>query len=752
MLKMKFPFSHQLGARDCGPACLKMLAEYYGQSYAIDFLRDRCHITKVGVSLLGISECAEAIGFHSIGVKMELEQLKEIVHDQNAPAILHWNENHFVVVYKTPKPGRVGMFHIADPAKGLIILNEEEFSEQWIGLSSEEYFSFKNYSDKKSAKHIGYALLIETTPDFYNEPHFEGLKKKIDFSRLWYYFTKHKKYFIKLLLCMLVSNAILLVTPFLTQSLVDRGINLRDLNFLYLILLGQLLLFVASIISDVIRSYLLLYMGTRINISMVSDFFLKMLNLPVSFFEKNITGDLMQRINDHRRIENLLTVSSLNTAFSMLNLLVLGGILIFYSSSVFWIFIMGSLLGFGWTLLFLLKRRNIDFKLFDLYSKESNKVIEIFSGVQDIKISNSMRQKRWEWENIQSLLFKIKIKSFSITQWQNSGTSVFRQVTFIIITFITAKNVIAGHLSLGTMFAITMIVGMLSSPLDHLLELVTTLQDAKLGMERIEDVMIQKDEDPEDQITVREISDNENILIQSVTFYYGSGLLEPVLKNISLEIPAGKITAIVGASGSGKTTLMKLLLCFYDPQEGDILLGYVNFKNLHHGLWREKCGVVMQNGQLFSGTIAANISMGQHHDYAAIIQAASIAKIDEFIVSLPKQYETEIGMEGISISAGQMQRILLARAVYKNPGYLFLDEATSALDANTERAVIENLNQFFKGRTVVVIAHRLSTVKDADQLIVLDKGKIVEIGSHSHLSYKRGTYYSLIKNQLELGD
>jgi ATP-binding cassette subfamily B protein len=386
-----------------------------------------------------------------------------------------------------------------------------------------------------------------------------------------------------------------------------------------------------------------------------------------------------------------------------------------------------------------------------LYSKENNKVFEIMTGIEDIKISNSMRQKRWEWEKIQSALYKLKIKSLTITQIQNIGSAIFKQGTTILITFLAAKNVMDGNISLGTMFAITMIVGQLSSPLEQLHELVTSWQDARLGMERINDVLIQKDEDPEEQLVIEKIPDREDIVLENVTFRYGSDKAEPVLKNISFTIPSGKVTAIVGASGSGKTTLMKLLLRFYDPGKGTIFLGETDFRNLHHGEWREKCGVVMQDGRMFSGTIADNIAMGKEKDEKAIIKAATITNINGFINSLPKGYMTEIGAEGVPLSAGQEQRILLARAVYKNPSYLFLDEATSSLDANNEKIVIENLEHFFEGRTVVVVAHRLSTVKFADQLIVLDQGKIVETGSHFELTYKKGAYYNLVKNQLELG-
>ena len=746
---MKFPFTHQLGARDCGPACLKMVAEYYGQKYALGFLRDKCHITKVGVSLLGISEAAESIGFHCIGAKMGLRELKEIVQD--GPVILHWKETHFVVVYKTPKPEKRGSFYIADPAAGHIKYTEDEFKEQWIEGIELRNNGFSGMSGDQLSKETGYCLILEPTPLFYDEPQMDGLIKKVNLHQIWKYFTPHKRIFYQLLVVMFAGSGIMLLTPFLTQALVDKGINRHDLNFVYLILIGQLVLFAGSSIAEVVRSKLLLHMGTRINISMVSDFLAKMLRLPIPFFEKHITGDLMQRMGDHHRIENLLTVSSLSSIFSMVNFIVLSFVLAFYSVFIFIVFMLGCAGGFMWTFLYLAKRRKIDFKFFDLYSKENNKVIEIMYGIQDLKISNSTQQKRGEWEKIQGELYKLKIRALTIGQYQNVGSSIFRQGTAVIITFLAARYVMNDSITLGTMFAITMIVGQLSSPLEQLRQLITSWQDARLGLERINDVLVQKDEDPEDVKSVSAIPEREDIIISGLTFGYGSEQVEPVLKEISMVIPAGKITAIVGSSGSGKTTLMKLLLRFYDSSNGSIYLGKINFLNLHHGAWRQQCGVVMQDGQLFSGTIASNISMGQEQDFDKVMRAAQIANCDEFILALPLGFMTAVGDEGNSLSAGQTQRILLARAVFKDPDYLILDEATSALDAVTEKKVMANLNHYFKDKTVIIIAHRLSTVMNADQVIVLDQGKIIESGSHLKLIEQRGPYYTLIRNQLELG-
>ncbi|WP_018616398.1 peptidase domain-containing ABC transporter [Segetibacter koreensis] len=744
---MRFPFTTQLGARDCGPACLKMMAEYYGQEYSLDYIKKKCEVTKVGVSLLGLSKAAEAIGLHCIGMKMHLEQLKEA--GQEAPIILHWNENHFVVVYKLPKPNKRGTFYVADPARGLVTFGEKEFMESWLGRQreSDEAASVTEISPEQK----GYALLLEPTSAFFNKGNTKQYDKKNELNSLWKYFVPQKNIFIKLLFIMIIGSLIMLCTPYFTRALVDKGINSHNLNFVYLILFGQVVLFIGNSITDILRSNLLLHMGSRINIAMVSDFLTKILKLPVSFFDKHVTGDLIQRIADHHKIENLLTVASLNTIFSFLNFVVLSIVLEVYSTLVFSIFISGSLLGFAWAFLFMRKRRSIDYKLFGYYSKENSKVIEIMTGIQDIKISNSMWHKRWEWQKIKSGLYKLKIKSLTLAQLQKIGSDIFKQGTTITITFITAKSVMDGNISLGTMFAITMIIGQLSSPLQQLQELLTSWQDAKMGMERICDVMKQEDEDTEERGLAEEIPDKGDVVLSNVTFGYGEQC-EPVLKDISLRIFAGKITAIVGSSGSGKTTLMKLLLRFYDPINGSVSLSNRNFRDLHHGRWREKCGVVLQDSRLFSATIADNIAMGHEKNFEAIVKAAEIANIHEFIIGLPKGYMTEIGDEGVSLSSGQTQRIILARAIYKNPSYLFLDEATSALDANNEKTVIENLSEYFKGRTVVVVAHRLSTVKNADQLIVLEDGEIVERGSHLQLTHNKGAYYELVKNQLELGD
>lgn len=759
---MSYPFYHQLGLKDCGPACLKMVSTFFGRNYSIDYLREKSHIIKTGVSMLGISEAAEAIGFKSIGVKIDINKLKEI--GQSHPSILHWDKNHFVVLfdYKKPLLGKP-YFVIADPAKELMKLSEEEVLEHW-GVANATVDKVNNVDEvignttnqpltnQLINQTQGFALVLEPTPAFFSMERQDEETKKLGLNYLFHYFKPYKNYFFQLAMGMLLSSIITLLSPMLTQAMIDKGVNMHNTRMVYLVLFAQLAVFTGSILIQYIQTKILLHVGTRINISMVSDFFYKLFNLSIPFFDSHVTGDLMQRIGDHKRLESILTVSSLGTIFSVLNMVVLMFMLGSYQPSILLIFSIGAALGFLWTYLFLAWRKKVDYKMFQISSKENSKVIEMLESIQEIKISNSAKQHRWDWEEIQATLYKQKIINLNIGQMQGIGGSMISQGTNIMVSFISATAVIEGSLSLGGMFAINMIIGQLNGPLQQLYGFINSVQQAKIGMDRIGDVVLQKDETDTGFALLNDIPTYEDILINDVSFTYGSDRLTPILKSLNFTIPSGKVTAIVGASGSGKTTLLKLLLKFYNPQKGNIHLGNIHFNSLHHGYWRELCGVVMQEGKLFNGTIADNIAAGQSKKMDAIMQAGKIANIDEFINTLPMGYLTEIGNDGTQVSTGQRQRILLARAVYKQPAYLFLDEATSALDANNEKKIMENLNEFFKGRTVVVIAHRLSTVQHADQIIVMENGEAVETGNHQTLTMKRGKYYELVKNQLELGN
>jgi len=740
-MRFKFPFYKQPDAKDCGPTCLKIIAKHYKKAISIQQLRSYSETTRSGSSLLGISEAAEKIGFRSLGVKISLNQLLEAP----LPCVLHWNKNHYVVLYKFQKTKKQipNVFYISDPAHGLLKYNQEEFLKHWIGenatVNTEE----------------GVALLLETTPKFYTEDasfgQHNGEEKDFGFKFLTKYVLKYKQFLWQLVVGLLAGSLLQLILPFLTQSVVDVGIKNQDIHFIYLILFAQLALFIGRTAIEVIRSWILLHLSTRINISLVSDFFIKLMNLPIAFFDTRMTGDILQRINDHKRIERILTTSSLSVLFSMMNLIVFSLVLAYYSLPIFAIFLVGSFLYFFWIILFLKKRRDLDYKRFSQISQEQSKVIELINGMQEIKLHNAEKQKRWSWEFLQARLFKISIKGLALEQYQGVGSNFINEIKNIFISILSAKLVIDGNITLGMMLAISYIVGQLNSPIAQLINFIREVQDAKISLERLAEIHNKEDEEQQDHNKITEINPNLDINLEKVSFRYIGSDAE-VLKDLDLTIPANKITAIVGVSGSGKTTLMKLLLKFYDPNKGQIKLGNYDLKNISQRTWRNQCGVVMQEGYIFNDSIANNIAVGVDYiDKQKLAHAVDVANIQEFIESLPLSYNTKIGMEGVGLSTGQKQRLLIARAVYKNPNYLFFDEATSALDANNEKVIMEKLNIFFENKTVLVIAHRLSTVKNAHQIVVLNKGKIVEVGNHKELIKLKGSYYHLVKNQLELG-
>lgn len=726
----RFPNYKQPDSKDCGPTCIKIVSKYYGKNISVQELRKLSETTREGSSLLSLSDTAEKIGFRTLGVKISLEKLKEAP----LPCILHWNENHYVVLFKIKKD----KLYLSDPAHGLLDYSKSEFLEKWIG---------KNTTEKDAE---GIALLIETTPKF-NTYKAQEEETNFGFKYLFQYVLKYKKFLIQLVLGLIAGSLLQVVVPFLTQSVVDVGIKNQDLNFVYLILVAQIALFIGRSAIEVVRSWILLHLSTRINISLVSDFFIKLMSLPISFFDSKMTGDILQRINDHRRIEQILTTSSLNVLFSLVTFTVFTFVLAYYSLLIFSIFIGGSILYFLWVAIFLKKRKKLDYKRFSSISEEQSKVIELINGMQEIKLHNAEKQKRWSWEYVQARLFKISIKNLALEQYQSVGSSLINELKNIIITILSAKLVIEGELTLGMMLAISYIVGQLNSPIQQFITFIRQLQDASISLERLGEIHNKKEEDELINSSIIPSSDFD-FRIKNVDFrYYGTQDL--VLKDLNLEIPAKKITAVVGVSGSGKTTLMKILLKFYEPNSGKITLGDNNLHDISNYQWRKKCGVVMQEGYIFNDTIANNIAIGEDHiDYERLENAVITANIEDFIKKLPLGYNTKIGLEGVGISTGQKQRLLIARAVYKDPEFLFFDEATSALDANNEKVIMSNLNQFFKFKTVIIIAHRLSTVKNADQIVVLDEGKIIELGNHDQLVKKRGSYFGLVKNQLELGN
>lgn len=715
---------------DCGPTCLRMVAKFYGRTISLSKLRTLSETTREGSSLRNIADTAEKIGFRSLGVKVTFQKFAE---EAPLPCIVYWQQKHFVVVYKIKKD----IVFVSDPAHGLLKYTQAEFIKNWIG----------NNADDNTEE--GVALLLEPTPKL-KKAETDDVENRQGISFLFGYLSKYKKFIIQLTIGLLAGSLLQLIFPFLTQSIVDIGIQNRDIHFIYLILIAQLFLFFGRISIELIRGWILLHLSTRINISLISDFFIKLMNLPIAFFDSKMTGDIMQRITDHQRIEHLLTNTSLNTLFSFVNLLVFGVVLAWYDLTIFGVFVLGSFLYFSWIVIFLKRRKDLDYKRFSQLSAEQTKVIELINGMQEIKLHNAEQQKRWSWEYLQAKLFKIRTKGLVLEQTQTIGSNSINEIKNIFITILSAKLVIDGQITLGMMMAISYIIGQLNAPIQQLINFIYAWQDAKIALERLSEIHGKEDEENSTEEKITAIPISENIELKNVSFRY-PGSIEFVIKNLTLTIPANKITAIVGASGSGKTTLMKMLLKFYVSLEGEITIGKINLNNLRHKAWREKCGSVMQEGFIFNDTIANNIAVGEEHiNRENLLRAVEIANIKDFIENLPLAYNTKIGMSGVGMSTGQKQRLLIARAVYKNPDIIFFDEATSALDANNEKVIMENLNQFFKDKTAVVIAHRLSTVKNADQIVVLDKGKIIEKGTHQELINLKGSYYNLVKNQLEL--
>ncbi|MCF2491513.1 peptidase domain-containing ABC transporter [Dyadobacter sp. CY347] len=799
---MNFPYYNQLDQMDCGPTCLRMIAKHYGKHYTAQTLREKANISREGVSMLGIAEAAEVIGFRSIGVKVTLEKL---FVEAPLPCVLHWGQNHFVVlvavsgqksavsrrflsaIWGGRKPvadlesfylDSVGhqkdaptvenksstkqfIFHIADPAMGLITYTAYEFEKHWLS---------GNIDGKKE----GLALLLEPTARFYEE---EGEKVNgLQLSQLLGYLWGYKKLVVQLALGMLVGSGLSLLMPFLTQSVVDVGISTQNIPFIYLILTAQMVLLCSTAAVDFLRSWILLHISTRLNLTILSEFLAKLMRLPLSFFDVKQFGDIMQRIGDHHRIESFLTGQTLSVLFSLFNLVVFGFVLAYYHLSIFLVAVGASVLYAVWVILFLRQRRKMDTKRFDVSSRNQSQIVQLIQGMQDIKLSGAETSKRWEWERTQAKLFKWNVKSLSLSQFQQAGALLINQSKNIFITFLAAKAVVDGQLTLGGMMSVQYILGQINAPVEQMIGFLQSWQDAQISLERLNEVHSLADEEPRDESKRKSWDQDQSIILDNITYTYPGAGNEPVLKNISLTIPYGKTTAIVGTSGSGKTTLLKLLLRFYEPQNGyislqkgqtakldfelkgvkDILLQPLNrsaldIKYISHKAWRKQCGVVMQEGFIFSDTIARNIAVSDEViDQDRLYQAAHVANIHEFIESLPLGYYTKIGAEGNGISQGQKQRILIARSVYKNPQLLLFDEATNALDANNEAVIISNLEEFFKGRTVVVVAHRLSTVKHADQIVVMEKGEIVEIGTHAELVNSKGKYFELVSNQLEL--
>lgn len=726
-----FPTVIAADTMDCGPTSLRIIAKYYGRNHSLESLRKKSFTNREGSSLSQLASAAESIGFRSLSAKIDFGQLEE---NAPLPCIIHWNQNHFVVVYKITKE----KIFISDPAMGLVSYNHEEFLEHWIGEGA----------TKKLRE--GIVLLLETTREFFEIEEEKEYGKK-GLSLIYPHLIPHKKYIIQISIGLLAGSILSLILPFLTQSVVDIGIRNNDIGFVYLVLIGQLCLFLGRTSIEVIRGWLLIHISTRMSISLVSEFFIKWMRLPISYFDSKMSGDILQRIHDNKRIENLLTGSSVRILFSLVNLLVFGFVLVFYDEKIFSAFFIGSALYVLWVMFFLKRRAIMDYHSFDIQAKNQDKVMELVNGMQEIKLHNAERYKRWGWERLQTRLFKLSLKQLALNQTQSYGANAINEVKNIFIAFISASLVVEGEITIGAMMSISYIIGQLNGPIAELVNFMHDVQDARLSMERMEEIHNRDDEEPQGSDKIMELPAHADLILDKVSFQYAGPESKWILRNINLAIPYNKTTAIVGGSGSGKSTLLKILLKFYDPVRGEAKLGTYTLKNIAQSAWREKCGAVMQEGFIFNDTIAHNIAVGTDDiNRHRLIEAVELANIREFIEDLPLGYNTKIGQDGIGISGGQKQRLLIARAVYKNPEYLFFDEATSALDSRNERIIMENFTRWFKNRTVVIIAHRLSTVRNADNIVVLDQGRIIEQGTHDELITLNGAYYNLVKNQLEL--
>jgi len=727
---MSFPFVKQPDAMDCGPACLKMVAAFYKKSFSLESIRKRCFITREGVSFLGLSEAADSLGFRTIGVKIPFEMLTGNVP---LPCIVHWKQRHFIVVYKIKND----KIWAADPAVGPVKYDREEFTRNWASTMAD-------------GKPAGLVLIIEPTPAFFEKE--SEHEKSRGFRFLFKYFRLYDKYFYQLILGLLIGSCIQLIIPFLTQSIVDIGLNNNDIGFIYLILFAQLALVIGRMSVEFIRGWLLLHIGTRVNVAIISGFLQKLMSLPISFFDTKLTGDILQRIEDNNRIEEFLTSASLSILFSFFNLVIFGIVLAIFSIKILALFLTGTILYILWVSLFMKPRAKLDHQRFKQMSIAGSKLINIVNGIQEIKLTQSETSKRWDWERLQASLFGLKVKGLGIIQYQSAGATFINEVTNLLITVVAATAVLKGAMTLGMMLAVQFIIGQLNVPVNQIISFFRMSQDAKMSLNRLAEVHEMENEEHEPGMKVRKLPEKKDLFINNVSFQYEGPNSPYALKDVDLYIEENKTTAIVGTSGSGKTTLLKLLLGFYKPVAGEILIGDTRLPNLSLRIWREKTGAVMQDGFLFPESIASNIAPGiAEIDEDKMVKAAEIANIKGFIESLPLGYNTKIGANGHGLSEGQMQRLLIARVVYKDPEIIIFDEATNSLDANNEKAIVENLADFFKGKTVIIVAHRLSTVRNADKIIVMDNGRIVETGTHESLIQNKGAYFNLVKNQLELG-
>lgn len=728
MQTRQFPWEYQMDAKDCGPACIKMIAKYYGKYYSLQYLRDLCGITREGVSFLDISYAAEKIGLRTVAVKATMENLTNRIP---LPCIIHWDQHHFIVVYKTKK----GKIYVSDPAKGLLSYPEEDFKDRWY----------------KEGEEFGMLMVLEPMANFKQIEAHERIERFKSFENLLNYFTPYKKAFGILFAIMLIATGLQAVLPFISKSVIDIGIYTQDISFIYMMLIGNIVLLLSITLSNVLRDWVLLHVSTRVNISLISDYLIKLMKLPVTFFENKLVGDILQRAGDHERIRSFVMNNSLGMFFSIITFVVFSIILLIYNPMIFFIFIAGSGIYVAWIFTFLSIRKKLDWEYFELNAKNQSYWVETIENVQEIKINNYEDLKRWKWEAIQARIYRLNLKVLKINNAQSLGAQFINSMMNIAVTFYCAIAVINGDITFGVMISTQFIIGMLNGPVAQLVSFIQSAQYAKISFMRINEIHQLKDEDDSSPVVSNSLSlpVDKSLYLKNVSFQYSRNA-PLVLKNITLQIPKGKVTAIVGDSGCGKSTLLKLLLRLYMPSYGEICMGDMNVNNISLRDWRAKCGCVMQDGKLFNDTIQNNIVLDDANiDYEALQKAVEVANISHEIEAMPQGYQTMIGEMGRGLSGGQRQRVLIARALYKDPDYLFLDEATNALDTINEQKIVRALNNVFKNRTVIVVAHRLSTIRQADQIIVLKAGVIIEIGNHQSLMANKQYYYNLIQSQYE---
>lgn len=722
----RFPVEYQMDSQDCGPASLKIIAKHFGKYYSLQYLRDQCGIRREGVSMLDLSTGAENIGLRTLAIKCSIDDLVDKVP---FPAIVFWNDNHFVVVYDADRK----YIRVSDPAKGRIKYTHEEFRKGWYAEGEKR----------------GKLLAVEPTAEFKDSDAEKQIKRN-SFLRILKYFVPYKKDFALVFAVMLIVTLLSGVLPFISKAVIDVGIKTSDVDFINMVLIGNIAILLSVTIFNVVRDWVLMHITSRVNISLISDYLVKLMKLPVTFFENKLLGDILQRAQDHERIRNFIMNNSLTLIFSTLTFVLFAVILLVYNAVIFYIFIAGSALYVLWVLLFLNIRKKLDWEYFELISRDQSYWVETVSAIQDIKIYNYEKPRRWKWEGIQAGLYRVNKRVLAVTNAQNLGAQFIESIKNMGIVFYCAMAVIQGEITFGVMISTQFIIGMLNGPLVQFINFIISAQYAKISFLRMNE--IRQLEDEQELLSVGNttiIPENKTITLENVFFQYSPNA-PVVLRNIFLIVPQGKVTAIVGGSGSGKSTLLKLLVRLYKPSHGEIKMGGMNVQSINLRKWRAMCGVVMQDGKMFSDTILNNIVLDDEHiDYDRLREVCRIAQIEDEINAMPKGFETKIGETGRGLSGGQKQRLLIARALYRDPEFLFLDEATNSLDVLNEKKITDALHGAFEQRTVIVVAHRLSTIRHADQIVVLDKGMIVEIGNHESLMEKKGHYFELVSSQLQ---